>query len=144
VLRVQDANVYDGTFVLADFGIARVATDSFETPRAGLGTPYYMPPEAFDGVRSEQNDVWAAGVILFELLAGRLPFYHQNPWAMPGLLRGAAARPAREVHGAAGAAARAGSQRRAAPPRERCGARRGLPGHGCRSPGAGAGGDRER
>jgi serine/threonine protein kinase len=38
------------------------------------GTPTYMAPEAFDGKRSEQTDIWAAGVILYKLLSGQLPF----------------------------------------------------------------------
>src|SRR5207302_3649009 len=38
------------------------------------GTPWYMAPECFRGKRNELTDVWAVGVILYELLEGRLPF----------------------------------------------------------------------
>src|SRR5439155_18691285 len=38
------------------------------------GTPLYMAPEAFYGVRSEQNDIWSAGVIFYQLLTGRVPY----------------------------------------------------------------------
>jgi serine/threonine-protein kinase len=58
---------------LADFGIARLLTVDAQTNRSA-GTPAYMAPEAFDGKRSCQTDIWSAGVILFQLLTGTLPF----------------------------------------------------------------------
>jgi len=33
-----------------------------------------MAPEAFNGERNEQTDIWSAGVVLYQLLSGRLPF----------------------------------------------------------------------
>ena len=58
---------------LADFGIARVLRT---TQSSGFiaGTPAYMAPEAFDGERSVQTDLWSVGVIFYQLLTGRLPF----------------------------------------------------------------------
>jgi hypothetical protein len=57
---------------LADFGISRALS---ATHSGGVaGTPFYMAPEAFDGVRGVQTDLWSAGVILYQLLAGHLPF----------------------------------------------------------------------
>jgi serine/threonine protein kinase len=58
---------------LADFGIARILKTTSQST-AATGTPVYMPPEAFDGKRSEQTDIWSVGVIFYQLLAGRLPF----------------------------------------------------------------------
>jgi hypothetical protein len=58
---------------LADFGIARVVRATSHTGHIA-GTPAYMPPEAFDGVRTEQGDLWAAGVVFQQLITGRLPF----------------------------------------------------------------------
>ncbi len=58
---------------LADFGIARI----LKTERQSgviAGTPSYMAPEVFDGVRSEKGDIWSAGVLLYQMLSGRLPF----------------------------------------------------------------------
>ncbi len=58
---------------LADFGIARVVRATSHTGHIA-GTPAYMPPEAFDGVRTEQGDLWAAGVVFQQLITGGLPF----------------------------------------------------------------------
>ena len=60
--------------LIADFGIARFM-DSTLTGRR-MGSLYYMPPEAFDEEcpHAETRDVWAAGVIFYELLTGRRPF----------------------------------------------------------------------
>jgi serine/threonine-protein kinase len=58
---------------LADFGIARILKTTSNTT-AVAGTPIYMSPEAFDGKRSVQTDIWSVGVIFYQLLTGRLPF----------------------------------------------------------------------
>ncbi len=63
---------------IADFGLARL-TDALATGGAPSGTPAYMAPEAFDGERSTRTDVWAAGVILHEMIAGVRPF-PQGQW----------------------------------------------------------------
>ncbi len=57
---------------IADFGIARMLKDSQSLKVAG--TPNYMAPEGFDGVRSEQTDIWAVGVIFYQLMTGLLPY----------------------------------------------------------------------
>ncbi len=57
---------------IADFGIARILRDSHSSQIAG--TPSYMAPEGFDGVRSEKTDLWAAGVIFYQMLTGLLPY----------------------------------------------------------------------
>jgi serine/threonine protein kinase len=58
---------------IADFGLARVL-DPGATVTLAAGTPAYMAPEAFDGQRSVQTDLWSAGVILYQMLSGTLPF----------------------------------------------------------------------
>lgn len=55
---------------LTDFGLARQGDDS----NSIAGTPAYMAPEAFDGICSVQTDLWSAAVVLFEMLAGHVPF----------------------------------------------------------------------
>jgi len=76
-----------GTLKVTDFGIARMigGGDTLAT-RAGevLGTPAYMAPEqARSGELSPATDIYAVGIMLYELLSGRLPFEDQgDPIAM--------------------------------------------------------------
>jgi serine/threonine protein kinase len=73
-----------GRVALGDFGIARA--DRFQTPLTQsdmvMGTPEYMAPEQVEGRTNDigaRTDVWALGVILYEILAGRTPFGGQTP-----------------------------------------------------------------
>ncbi|MGA5304625.1 protein kinase domain-containing protein [Nucisporomicrobium flavum] len=61
---------------LTDFGIARVLTmPSITTTNAVVGTPHYMAPEAFhSSSTSPAADVYALGVLLYEMVSGRPPY----------------------------------------------------------------------
>jgi serine/threonine-protein kinase len=65
---------------LTDFGIARVLnTPGLTTPNAVVGTPHYMSPEAFHGATaSPAADVYALGVLLYEMVCGRPPYESDN------------------------------------------------------------------
>jgi hypothetical protein len=71
---------------LTDFGISRVLRSSSHFTKNISGTFVYMAPEAFDGKRDERTDIWAVGVILYELLAGRLPYDQQDTTSLIGAI----------------------------------------------------------
>jgi len=66
----------DGTVKLMDFGIAKVAGEQRLTQvNRVVGTIEYMPPELIEGKEpSIASDIYAAGVTMYELLTGKLPF----------------------------------------------------------------------
>ncbi len=71
----------DGRIKVADFGLARALTAAGHT-RTGLliGTVAYVPPEQVTGNSTgPRGDVYSAGVMLFEMLTGRLPFTGDTP-----------------------------------------------------------------
>lgn len=72
---IKPANVLiqGNTPGLTDFGISRVMKTNSASQNAA-GTPLYMSPEAFDRKRNAQTDIWAVGVMLHQMLSGRIPF----------------------------------------------------------------------
>ncbi|MBT2478683.1 protein kinase [Streptomyces sp. ISL-94] len=77
----------DGTAKVADFGIARAAEGTGTAlTRTGrlIGTPHFMSPEQVLG-RSDidgRSDLYSVGVMLFQMLAGRLPFEADSRYAI--------------------------------------------------------------
>ncbi len=71
----------EGNARIMDFGIARsLHTESATADGSIVGTPEYMSPEQVDGREvDERTDIYALGVILFEMVAGRVPFGGDTP-----------------------------------------------------------------
>jgi serine/threonine protein kinase len=91
---------------LLDFGVARVkqelTTESFTLTSTGLmlGTPLYMSPEQVVGAKDldHRTDLWALGVVLYELLAGTTPYTdHETLGALLVAICSKPAKPVREL-----------------------------------------------
>jgi len=69
---------------IMDFGIAKGLVDTGLTQSGVLGTPYYISPEQAEGDRKldVRSDIYSVGVMLFEMLAGRVPYEDTNPMAV--------------------------------------------------------------
>ena len=76
----------DGTVKLVDFGIALLQGArrlTFRRLTSGFGTPDYMAPEQVQGDRGDaRTDVYAVGVMLYEMLTGDVPYRGDSPLAV--------------------------------------------------------------
>jgi serine/threonine protein kinase len=85
---VKPANVLidrEGAAYLSDFGIARVLEGASNLTDTGgaVGTPAYMAPEqSMGGAIDARTDIYALGVILYEMLVGRPPYQADTPMAV--------------------------------------------------------------
>lgn len=66
--------------LLGDFGLLKsLEVDDLTASNERIGTPAYMSPEQYKGVRiDERSDIYQAGVLLFRLLTGQVPFEDEN------------------------------------------------------------------
>lgn len=73
-----------GRVVLTDFGIARaMAGEAASRTQGMVGTPMYMSPEQLSGGEVEaRSDLYAAGLLLYEMLTGEAPFTGESPMAV--------------------------------------------------------------
>ncbi len=81
VLLDEGRNIF-----LADFGIAHLISDTSakdEDQEFVAGTPYYMAPEQWSGETTGiYTDVYALGVIIYEMLTGKVPFEGDSPFVL--------------------------------------------------------------
>jgi tRNA A-37 threonylcarbamoyl transferase component Bud32 len=68
---------------VGDYGLSKMMTDGRLTLSFGRGTPQYMAPEMIRNRADHRADLYSLGVILYESLAGRLPFEAAVPGSLP-------------------------------------------------------------
>jgi serine/threonine-protein kinase len=72
-------NIYSGNYVLLDFGLSVMSDEQRRTSMRHAGAIEFMAPEQNEGKMLFQTDIYSYGVILYELLAGTVPFpLHDN------------------------------------------------------------------
>lgn len=74
----------DAEPVLTDFGLVRIANATMQSA-SGLvsGTPAYISPEQAQGLKVDhRSDIYSLGVVLYEILAGKVPFEAETTWSM--------------------------------------------------------------
>lgn len=86
-LKPENVMVMEGDQIkLIDFGIAMKEDArrlTFVSVTSLLGTPDYISPEQVKGARGDQrSDIYSVGIILYEMLTGRVPFVGSNPLAV--------------------------------------------------------------
>ncbi len=71
----------DGHAYLADFGLAKARLDATSLASSGtmIGTPEYMAPEQSNGYNDYRGDIYSLGIILYQMLTGRVPFTADSP-----------------------------------------------------------------
>lgn len=68
-----------GKVVVTDFGIAKAISSAATKSGVVLGTPNYMSPEQVNGQNIDgRSDLFSLGIVMFEMLAGQLPFHGTN------------------------------------------------------------------
>jgi serine/threonine protein kinase len=70
--------------VITDFGLVRIAQSTMQTASGSVsGTPAYMSPEQAQGLKVDhRSDIYSLGVVLYEMLAGRIPFEGDTSWTL--------------------------------------------------------------
>ncbi len=101
----------DGEHVyLSDFGLVKRMTCESSITQTGMliGTPEYMAPELAENIAIKQSDIYALGVVLYQMLTGSVPFKSQTPMGVcwkhirelptpPSVLNPAVSRPVERV-----------------------------------------------
>lgn len=73
----------DGSIKVADFGIARLQDMQSTTTQQALGSVHYISPEQARGEQVDaRSDIYSAGIVMYEMLTGQLPFDGDTPVAV--------------------------------------------------------------
>jgi predicted ATPase len=103
---VKPANILltaDGAPVLVDFGLALDETQAGGSAKGNIsGTPWYMSPEQAAGEAHRidgRTDIYSLGVVLYEMLTGRVPFRATNPLELLRQVRDDEPQPPRQLVG---------------------------------------------
>ncbi len=91
----------DGTIKVADFGIARFSRQDIRATRStekAIGSVHYISPEQARGdITDEKADIYSVGVMLYEMLTGKLPFEADSAVSVAIMQLQSEARPPREI-----------------------------------------------
>lgn len=87
ILLARPGDIHEksgGDIKISDFGAALLAhTDQTQTQVSGVGSPAYMSPQQVrEFTLNHQTDIYSLGVVMYQLLAGRLPFQASSNYAM--------------------------------------------------------------
>jgi serine/threonine protein kinase len=79
---IKPANVFlkGGVARLGDYGLSKLMTHSRGSLSMGRGTPYYMAPEMLQRRGDARSDIYSLGVMLYEILCGKVPFAGDSEW----------------------------------------------------------------
>jgi serine/threonine protein kinase len=84
-IKPSNVLLHEGKHVyLADFGLAKLLEDEHDMTQTGclIGTPEYMAPELSEEPATCGSDIYALGVLLYQMLTGAVPFHGETPMAI--------------------------------------------------------------
>jgi serine/threonine protein kinase len=83
LITESGSEVSRGDIKISDFGAAIQATNQTQTQVSGVGSPAYMSPQQVrESELDHRTDIYSLGVVMYQLLTGRLPFQAANNFAM--------------------------------------------------------------
>jgi serine/threonine protein kinase len=81
-IKASNVLLRDGNYVyLTDFGLVKTVEDEFSLTKSGflVGTPEYMAPELVDASATPASDIYALGILVYQMATGTVPFKGANP-----------------------------------------------------------------